>query len=94
MGYLTAAIQPNPWVQQDSGNLGRGFTEWLNPRDLDEVPPYTKEEAGESFTQAWKNVGLIEKWLEESNEIEGDWETIGRKVEEKIKRELNKWADE
>jgi len=73
VGYLTAAIQPNPWVQQDSGNLGRGFTEWLNPRDLDEVPPYTKEEAGESFTQAWKNVGLIEKWLEDHESDDRPW---------------------
>ncbi|HUS81319.1 MAG TPA: sulfatase, partial [Armatimonadota bacterium] len=72
-GYLTGAIQPNPWVQQDSGNVGRGFTEWINPRDAEAVPPYTPEEADGSFVPAWKNVGLIEKWLDDHAGDDRPW---------------------
>ncbi len=50
----------------------------------------------------WEEIGEVEekvrkgirKWLDEPERGEGDWEEIGRKVEERIKRELKEWADE
>jgi len=72
-GYLTAAINPNPWVQQDSGNCGRGFQEYLNPRKMEDVPPYTKKEAGESYGPSWKLVGLVEKWLDDHKDDKRPW---------------------
>jgi hypothetical protein len=35
----------------------------------------------------------IRKWLDETDKDETDWETIGKIVEEKIKRELRNWTE-
>lgn len=72
-GYHTAAIQPNPWVQQDEGNVMRGFTEFHNARGWDPVPPYTPVEGESDTGMCWKMVGWVEDWFEKNANREEPW---------------------
>jgi len=78
-GYYTAAIQSNPWVQQDEGDCMRGFTDftrpgaWSGKGGLPPVPPYVPVE-GESDTGiCWKMVGWVEDWLNRNAQREEPW---------------------
>ncbi|MCX7015044.1 MAG: sulfatase [Candidatus Sumerlaeota bacterium] len=86
-GYYTAAIQPNPWVQQDEGQCMRGWTNFRRPggltrlqepnkpnrKEMQPVPPYLPV-PGESDTgMCWKMVGWVEDWLERSAPRDKPW---------------------
>jgi len=79
-GYHTAAMQPNPWVQQDEGNCMRGFTEFINPgkapgtgKPLKAVPPYVPVGGESDAGMCWKMAGWVEEWLERNADREEPW---------------------
>lgn len=79
-GYHTAAIQSNPWVQQDEGNCMRGFTEFINPgtggpdgKTLPVRPPYAPVKDESDTGACWKMAGWVEDWLDRNAEREEPW---------------------
>lgn len=83
-GYRTAAIQINPWVQQDEGQCMRGFVDFTRPgkashivdpnfKDLQPVPPYTPVEGESDEGFCWKMVGWVEDWLERNAGGDEPW---------------------
>lgn len=83
-GYRTAAIQINPWVQQDEGQCMRGFTDFTRPtkpphiedpkfKALAPVPPYLPVEGESDTGVCWKMVGWVEDWLERNAKGDQPW---------------------
>jgi len=84
-GYHTAAIQPNPWVQQDEGNCMRGFTEFHRPgkglspskdrqaAEMAPVPPYVPVQGESDTGMCWRMVGWVEDWLEKNAKSKKPW---------------------
>lgn len=35
----------------------------------------------------------LQRWLDEKEQADPEWEETARRIEEKIKRELREWAD-
>ncbi len=83
-GYKTAAIQVNPWVQQDEGDCMRGWTDYMRPNGfaghgqpathkLEPIPPYVPIEGETDEGICWQMVGWVEDWLDKNADDDQPW---------------------